>query len=78
MQRCRTAKGLFGRFHRWNCGRQIRKVSRAYRDPLMANAAGERKVLAVLLKLDDGYHVLCEVSLTLPHFVWYNGACIDK
>lgn len=72
-ERRRTAAGPFAWFRRWICGRQIRRINQVSVDPLRAGAYGEWKVLERLSGLDDGYHVVCDVRLSLRRFAMHRG-----
>lgn len=65
--------GFFAGFLKWNYKRQISKFENNKENPLHAGAKGENKVIDELLKLDDSYHILCGVDVTLSRWVTYNG-----
>jgi len=65
--------GFFAGFRKWNYKRQISKFEKNEENPLHAGAKGENKVIDELLKLDDSYHILCGIEVTLSRWVTYNG-----
>lgn len=65
--------GFFAGFRKWNYKRQISKFEKNEDNPLHAGAKGENKVIDELLKLDDSYHILCGIEVTLSKWVTYNG-----
>jgi|APSaa5957512535_1039671.scaffolds.fasta_scaffold14374_3 hypothetical protein len=65
--------GFFGGLRKWNYKRQISKFENNKENPLHAGAKGENKVIDELEKLDDSYHILCGVEVTLSRWVTYNG-----
>jgi hypothetical protein len=65
--------GFFAGFRKWNYKRQISKFENNKENPLHAGAKGENKVIDELLKLDDSYHILCDVDVQLSRWVTYNG-----
>lgn len=65
--------GFFSGFRKWNYRRQISKFENNEESPLHAGAKWENKVIDELLKLDDSYHILCGVEVTLSRWVTYNG-----
>jgi len=65
--------GFFGSLKKWNYKRQISKFENNKENPLHAGAKGENKVIDELLKLDDSYHILCGIDVTLSRWVTYNG-----
>ena len=65
--------GFFAGFRKWNSKRQISKFENNEKNPLLAGAKGENKVIDELLNLDDSYHILCGIEVTLSRWVTYNG-----
>lgn len=65
--------GFFAGFRKWNYKRQISKFENNEKNPLLAGAKGENKVIDELLNLDDSYHILCGIEVTLSRWVTYNG-----
>jgi hypothetical protein len=65
--------GFFGSLKKWNYKRQISKFENNRENPLHAGAKGENKVIDELLKLDDSYHILAGIDVTLSRWVTYNG-----
>jgi hypothetical protein len=65
--------GFFAGFRKWNYKRQINKFENNKENPLHAGAKGENKVVDELLKLDDDYHILCGIGVTLSRWITYNG-----
>ena len=68
-----TGSGFFSGIKKWNYKRQINKFGKKEVGQLHTGTRGENKVIEELIKLDDGYHVLCGVNLSLPYCVTYNG-----
>ena len=68
-----NASGWFAGVWRWNYKRQIDKIDQGMKDPLLSGAAGENGVLERLAALDDSYHVFCDLRISLPYMVRYNG-----
>jgi hypothetical protein len=66
-------RGILNKFSRWRKKRQILKIAKNKNTSLYSGTKGEIRVLNTFSKLDDNYHVLCGVTLELPHFVTYNG-----
>ena len=66
-------KGLVAKFRRWDKKRQINKIEKNRNSPLRHGVTGELKVLDVLYRLNDDYHVFCGVNIGLPYWVTYNG-----
>ena len=69
----KNASGWFAGLKRWNYKRQIDKINRGMKDPLLSGAVGENSVLERLLALDDSYHVFCDLRISLPYAVRYRG-----
>ena len=69
----KNASGWFAGLKRWNYKRQIDKINRGMKDPLLPGAVGENSVLERLLALDDSYHVFCDLRISLPYTVRYRG-----
>lgn len=66
-------KGIISKFKRWNKKRQINKIEDNINSPLHHGAKGELRVLDKLCELSDDYHIFCDVSKGLDHWVTYNG-----
>jgi len=66
-------KGIKNKIRRWSKKRQINKIEKNKNTSLHSGAKGELRVLDILSKLDDDYHILCGPTLELPHYVTYNG-----
>ena len=69
----KNASGWFAGLKRWNYKRQIDKINRGMKDPLLFGAEGEKAVLERLSVLDDSYHVFCNIHISLPYTVKYRG-----
>jgi hypothetical protein len=69
-----TGSGFFNGIRKWNYKRQINKFQYKKIGKLKTGTRGENKVIDELSKLDDSYHVLCGVHLSLPYAVTYNGS----
>lgn len=73
----RGRKGFLGTIvsevKRYNYKRQVDKFQYKKIGTLTTGTKGENKVIDELSKIDDNYHVLCGVTLSLPYFVTYNG-----
>jgi hypothetical protein len=52
---------------------EIKEFDKIKKDPFYAGAKGENKVIDELSKLDDSYHILAGVEVTLSRWVTYNG-----
>lgn len=66
-------KGIRNKFGRWNKKRQINKIEKNKNSSLHSGAKGELRALDTLSKLDDDYHILCGLNMTLPYYVTYRG-----
>lgn len=65
--------GFIGKIKGWNKKRQINKITENRNSPLRRGVTGELKVLDMLSRLNDDYHVFCGVNIGLPYYVTYNG-----
>jgi len=65
--------GFFSGLRKWNYKRQVNKFQYKKIGKLKTGARGENKVIDELLKLDDSYHILCGIGVTLSRWVTYNG-----
>ena len=63
--------GFWAGFRRWNYKRQVDKFDNV--ELFHKGTIGENKVIDELLKLDDSYHILCGIEVTLSKWVTYNG-----
>lgn len=52
---------------------EIKEFDEIKKDPFYAGAKGELNVLDKLSELNDDYHIFCDVSKELDHYVTYNG-----
>jgi len=52
---------------------EIKEFDKIKKDPFYAGAKGELNVLDKLSELSDDYHIFCDVSKELDHYVTYNG-----
>jgi len=68
-----TGSGFFNGIRKWNYKRQVNKFGKKDVRQLRTGTRGENKVIEELIKLDDSYHILCGVKLSLSHWVTYNG-----
>ena len=66
-------KGFINRIKRWNKTREYNKFVKHKHDPFHAGAKGELKVVEELKKLDNNFHVLCDVKIGLPYWIKYDG-----
>ena len=58
-------KGLVNKFNRWNQKKQIRKFEKNRNSPLARGTKGELIAREKFSKLDDNYHVFCNVKISL-------------
>ncbi len=58
--------GFFAGIKKWNYKRQVKKFEKARKNSLHPGTKGEMKVIEELSKLDDSFHILCDVHLKLP------------
>lgn len=65
--------GFFAGIKKWNYKRQISKFGKKDVGRLRSGTRGENKVIDELSKLDDSFHILCGVDISLNHWVTYNG-----
>ena len=65
--------GFWAGFRRWSYKKQVDKFGKYDVKLLHKGAKGENKVIDELLKLDDGYQILCGIEVTLSKWVTYNG-----
>ena len=63
---------IFSGIRKWQAKRQLSKFRGKKGTPLHKGTKGENKAIDELLKLNDNYHILCGVRITLPHYVTYN------
>ena len=63
---------LFSGIRKWQAKRQLSKIRGKKGTPIHKGAKGENKVIEELSKLNDNYHVLSGVRITLSHYVTYN------
>ena len=68
-----TGSGFFNGIRKWNYKRQVDKFGKREVGQLQTGTRGENSVIEELIKLDDNYHILCGVKLSLSHWVTYNG-----
>ena len=68
-----TGSGFFNGIRKWNYKRQVDKFQYKKVGKLKTGTRGENVVIEELSKLDDSYHILCGVRLSLPYTVRYNG-----
>jgi hypothetical protein len=70
-------KGLGGiivsEIKRWHYKRQVDKFQYKKVGKLRTGTHGEKDVIKELSKLDDSYHILCGVEISLPYWITYNG-----
>jgi hypothetical protein len=62
---------LFSGIRKWHYGRQLDKFKGTKGSPDHKGTTGENKLIEELLKLNDNYHVLCGLRISLPHYVTY-------
>ncbi len=65
--------GFFAGIKKWNYKRQVNKFENQDVKLFEKGTHGENEVIEELLKMDDGYHVLCGIQFQLPKWVTYKG-----
>lgn len=66
-------KSLCFRIKRYRKTREIKRFEKNRENPFHAGADGELKVLDVLSKLGDEYHIFCGLNMVLNYWSIYNG-----
>ena len=66
-------KGFFGKIGKWKKKRDLGRFEENKKDPFYAGAKGELEVLQTLSKLDDDYHIFCEIDVELGSWISYQG-----